>query len=172
VVLINRVDQLSQVYPVLHRSTVVGMTTIGVPDTRHPSQSLSNGQVQSTQRRSFYNNNQVRDYPRVLPLLDVIFKGEISNYRGDDDGRRPPEMTSLLQLACDPDEYVYVVDVLAFQGDPDNRLPRLLGGLFSNREIKKIRKSVEHRKWGSATSSSPSPSRLRSYSHSFSFNSV
>ncbi|KAG0245756.1 hypothetical protein B0O80DRAFT_453031 [Mortierella sp. GBAus27b] len=131
VVLINRLDQLGQVYPVLHRSTVVGMTTIGVPDTRHPSQRLSNG----TQRRAFYNNNQVRDYPRALPLLDVIFKGEYSNHRGDGDG---PEMTSLLQLACDPDECVYVVDVMAFMGDPDNRLPRLLGSLFSNKEIKKI----------------------------------
>ncbi|KAG9321472.1 hypothetical protein KVV02_007271, partial [Mortierella alpina] len=46
--------------------------------------------------------------------------------------------TSLIQLACDFDNRVYLVDVIALKQDCDERLVKILGNLFANPSVRKI----------------------------------
>ncbi|KAF9956768.1 oligomeric, coiled-coil, peripheral membrane protein [Mortierella alpina] len=48
--------------------------------------------------------------------------------------------TSLMQLACDFDNRVYLLDVVALKQDCDERLVKILGNLFSNPSVRKIGK--------------------------------
>ncbi|KAF9935906.1 Exonuclease mut-7 [Mortierella alpina] len=46
--------------------------------------------------------------------------------------------TSLIQLACDFDNRVYLVDVIALKQDCGERLVKILGNLFANPSVRKI----------------------------------
>ncbi|KAG0198982.1 Exonuclease mut-7 [Mortierella sp. GBA30] len=47
-------------------------------------------------------------------------------------------MTAVIQLACDSDDRIYIIDAVALRRDPEQRLAKILGNLFSHPAIRKI----------------------------------
>ncbi|KAK3818898.1 MAG: hypothetical protein J3Q66DRAFT_430250 [Benniella sp.] len=133
VVLVNQANQLGHLERALHHSSVVSMSSIQVNDTcRLPS------------RRSnrYLSRSQAQCIPRYL-LHSPYHRTQSSERQYQTAGqriphRKTPSMTTLLQLACDADDCVYVVDTTTFLEDRTNQLPRVIGRFFSNKRIRKI----------------------------------
>ncbi|KAF9089569.1 Exonuclease mut-7 [Mortierella sp. AM989] len=118
VIMINRGDQLNQLCDALSRSNVIGMDSEWRP-------------VQD--QKSDWSQNYWQE----------VSRGNIWGNRGS---KVSTPRTALLQLACDHNDSVYLVDTTRFDQDPSEKLGVLLGDMFSNPSILKIAYNWEHDK--------------------------
>ncbi|KAK3818896.1 MAG: hypothetical protein J3Q66DRAFT_430244 [Benniella sp.] len=128
VVLVDRIDQLIHLDRTLKLSYVVGVSSLLVTDT-HPlslQDTHKQPQFQYQDYQPPYHHTEQTD--QQYPIFGSTRWCPTMRHK----------MTGLLQLACDKDDCVYVVDTTAFLKDHSGQLSRVIGEFFSNQTIQKI----------------------------------
>ncbi|KAF9431492.1 hypothetical protein BGZ76_000243, partial [Entomortierella beljakovae] len=124
VIFVDKASQFERLSKSLSYSRVVGMD----------SEWLSIREQNQTQDR-------VEEYTW---FTDEMIDTSRKKYKNNGYKKHIPRRTALLQLACDHDDCVYLIDTAKFSRDLSERFGLLLADLFSNPTIQKIAYSWEY----------------------------
>ncbi|KAF9364496.1 hypothetical protein BGX34_001326 [Mortierella sp. NVP85] len=127
-------DPLSSIHSAINHKSDFGQPSKPIGSSRTSTSPL--------ERRQYLSRSQAQCIPRYL-LHSPYHRTQSSERQYQTAGqriphRKTPSMTTLLQLACDADDCVYVVDTTMFLKDRTNQLPRVIGRFFSDERIRKI----------------------------------
>ncbi|KAF9208590.1 Exonuclease mut-7 [Haplosporangium sp. Z 27] len=119
-VIIDHVNQLDQLLDSLFRSRIIGLSSEWLP-----------------------RQDQINSRPKGQNL--DASRGASERGGGSSNRKQSPK-TALLQLACDHEDCVYLVDAAKFGENPCEKLGIILGEMFSNPSIQKIAYNWSHDK--------------------------
>ncbi|KAG0379378.1 hypothetical protein BGX24_000641 [Mortierella sp. AD032] len=133
IILLNNMSQLQQLYNSLFHSDNVGISLIQ-PLAKPWARLAVTLPLQKKQKQEQEANLEMKQRQRHKDR-DGVGEGG----KGEGGG-------AFLQLACDSDKSVYVIDLEVFldiKVDPEHKLPRLLGEIFFNPSICKLAMSAQ-----------------------------